>query len=92
MGSVRVTVIGRDECHLCDDATKLLEAVLPDFHNVILEKRKLEENAEWLEFYTDKVPVILIDGVEHGYWRVNEKIFRGALAQAGALPRTSDSE
>lgn len=92
MGSVRVTVIGRDECHLCDDATKLLEAVLPDFHNVILEKRKLEESAEWREFYTDKVPVILIDGVEHGYWRVNEKIFRGALAQAGALPRTSDSE
>lgn len=92
MGSVQVTVIGRDECHLCDDATRVIEGVLTGFHDVTLDKRKVEENPEWLEFYTDKVPVILIDGVEHGYWRVNEKIFRGALVQAGALPRESDSE
>jgi glutaredoxin len=92
MGSVQVTVIGRDECHLCDDATLVIEAVLTEFHDVTLDKRKVEENPEWLEFYTDKVPVILIDGVEHGYWRVNEKIFRGALVQAGALPHENDSE
>ncbi len=92
MGSVQVTVIGRDECHLCDDATRVIEEVLADFHDVTLDKRKVEESSEWLEFYTDKVPVILIDGVEHGYWRVNEEIFRGALAQAGALPRENDSE
>jgi len=92
MGSVQVTVIGRDECHLCDDATRVIEGVLTGFHDVTLDTRKVEENPEWLEFYTDKVPVILIDGVEHGYWRVNEKIFRGALVQAGALPRESDSE
>ena len=92
MGSVQVTVIGRDECHLCDDVTRVIEEVLTDFRDVALDKRKVEENPEWLEFYTDKVPVILIDGVEHGYWRVNEKIFRGALVQAGALPRESDSE
>jgi hypothetical protein len=52
----------------------------------------VEESSEWLEFYTDKVPVILIEGVEHGYWRVNEEIFRGSLLQAGALPREKDSE
>ncbi len=92
MGSVQVTVIGRDECHLCDDATRVIEEVLAAFHDVTLEQRKGEETSEWLEFYTDKVPVILIDGVEHGYWRVNEEIFRGALAQAGALPRENDSE
>ena len=92
MGSVQGTVGGRDECHLCDDATRVIEGVLTDFRDVTLDKRKVEENPEWLEFYTDKVPVVLIDGVEHGYWRVNEKIFRGALVQAGALPRESDSE
>jgi glutaredoxin len=92
MRSVQVTVIGKDECHLCDDATEIITAVLPDFRNVVLEKLKLQEDPEWVEFYSDKVPVILIDGVEHGYWRVNEQIFRGALAQAGALPHENDSE
>jgi glutaredoxin len=92
MRSVQVTVIGKDECHLCDDATEIITAVLPDFRNVVLEKLKLQEDPEWVEFYSDKVPVILIDGVEHGYWRVNEEIFRGALIQAGALPLENDSE
>lgn len=92
MESVQVTVIGRENCHLCDDAVQVIESVRADFGNVSLEKRLVDEKPEWLEFYTDKVPVILIEGVEHGYWRVNEDIFRGALVQAGALPRTNDSE
>jgi len=92
MGSVQVTVIGRESCHLCGDATDLIESVLTDFQNVSLEKRLVEESSEWLEFYTDKVPVILIEGIEHGYWRVNEEIFRGSLLQAGALPLEKDSE
>ncbi|MBT5576081.1 MAG: glutaredoxin family protein [Microbacteriaceae bacterium] len=92
MRNVAVTVIGREACHLCDDATDLITVVLEDFTNVSLEKRLVEEDPAWLEFYTDKVPVILIDGVEHGYWRVNEGIFRGALMAAGALSHEKKSE
>jgi glutaredoxin len=29
--------------------------------------------------YSDRVPVILIDGREHGYWRLEEKRFRAAI-------------
>jgi len=29
--------------------------------------------------YSDRVPVILIDGAEHGYWRLEEQRFRTAL-------------
>ena len=31
--------------------------------------------------YSDRVPVVLIDGKEHGYWRVEEPRFRTALAR-----------
>ena len=31
--------------------------------------------------YSDRVPVILIDGREHGYWRVEEQRFRAAIAR-----------
>jgi hypothetical protein len=30
--------------------------------------------------YGDQVPVILVDGREHGFWRVEEDRFRAALA------------
>ena len=31
--------------------------------------------------YSDRVPVILVDGREHGYWRVEEARFRKALGK-----------
>ena len=31
--------------------------------------------------YSDRVPVILIDGREHGYWRVEEPDSAGAIAR-----------
>jgi hypothetical protein len=31
--------------------------------------------------YGDRVPVILIDGCEHGYWKVEEQRLRAALAR-----------
>jgi hypothetical protein len=92
MGSVQVSVIGREGCHLCDEASAVIAVVTQDFSNVDTVHAMIEDNPDWLEFYSDKVPVILIDGVEHGYWRVNEDIFRGALVQAGALPRATESE
>jgi hypothetical protein len=30
--------------------------------------------------YSDRAPVILLDGKEHGYWRVEEDRLRAALA------------
>jgi hypothetical protein len=31
--------------------------------------------------FSDRVPVILLDGKEHGYWRVEEARLRKALAR-----------
>lgn len=91
MQTIVVTVISREGCHLCDDASAVIESILPGYQNVEIEHRMLEENPEWMSFYSDKIPVILIDGVEHGYWRVNEDIFTRALEAQGALSHHGDS-
>ena len=41
----------------------------------------VDADAELRAEYGDQVPVILIDGQEHGYWRVEEARFRAALAK-----------
>lgn len=47
--------------------------------------------------YGDRVPVILVDGREHGYWRVEEERLRRALAgdrwswRSGRTSRTAAS-
>ena len=37
-------------------------------------------SAEDLLAYSDMIPVTLIDGVQHDFWRVSERRLRGALS------------
>ncbi len=67
-----------------EEAADLIESVLPGYANVVLEKRLIEEKPEWLEFYTDKVPVILIDGVEHGFLASKRRDFPGSPCSGGS--------
>ena len=41
----------------------------------------MDSDPELRAEYGDRVPVIVIDGAEHGYWKVEEDRFRRALAR-----------
>jgi glutaredoxin len=92
MQSISVTIIGKPGCHLCDEASLVATSVLVGFSNVVLEHRDIEDNPEWPARYSEKVPVIQIDGADYGYWRIREENFRQALVGAGALLVETDSE
>ena len=63
--SPRVTLYGRAGCHLCEDAATELRRIDVAFTEVdITGDRDLEAD------YGDRIPVIMLDGKEHGYWRV----------------------
>ncbi len=74
----RVTLITRVGCHLCQDAeTRLAE--LRDELGFELELLDVDADRIRANEYSDRVPVFLIDGTEHGYWRLEEPRFRSAL-------------
>jgi glutaredoxin len=75
-----VTLVTRVGCHLCQDAEQLLRRLSGEL-GFRLETVDVDGNAELQDEYSDRVPVILIDGDEHGYWRVEEPRFRSALAR-----------
>jgi glutaredoxin len=79
-----VTLITRANCHLCADASALLAALATELGFGYVERDVDTDpslsTAERDE-YGDHVPVILIDGKEHGYWRVEEARFRKAVAR-----------
>lgn len=79
--SVTVTLIGKDGCHLCDDAKTVIDAVVADTPDVDVEEVSLADNPLWEELYGELIPVVLIDGVEHAHWRVDAESFREALAE-----------
>lgn len=75
-----VTLITRVDCHLCADAEQLLRRLAAELGFGYGELDVDTDPARRAE-YSDRVPVILIDGKEHGYWRVEEARFRKALAR-----------
>jgi glutaredoxin len=83
----RITLLARPGCHLCDDARKVISKVADDL-GVAWEERDITQSAADLREYWEKIPVTLVDGVQHDFWRVSEERLRQALfSPEGANPR-----
>ena len=80
MKARRVELITRAGCHLCEQASRTLLRLSAELGFGYREVDVDGDPALRAE-YSDHVPVILIDGREHGYWRVEEARFRRAIAR-----------
>jgi glutaredoxin len=78
----RLTLLGKPDCHLCDDARAVVESVLVDHPEVVFEERSILDDPELLAAYVEEIPVVLIDDRVHTIWRVDEARLRSALAAA----------
>lgn len=78
----QVTLLGRADCHACDVAKADLERICGEI-GVDLTVVDVDTDTELRAEYGDMVPVILINGEEHGYWKVEEERFRAALRSWG---------
>jgi hypothetical protein len=75
----RITLIGKPGCHLCDDARVVVERVAEDTGVGLLELSILDDQS-LAEQYSEQIPVVLVDGEQHDFWRVDEERLRAALA------------
>ncbi|MEC4020282.1 glutaredoxin family protein [Streptomyces sp. H27-D2] len=73
-----VTLIGKPGCHLCDDAERIIERICGEL-GAAWEKRDITQDEELHRKYWEQIPVILIDGAQHDFWRVDPKRLRAAL-------------
>ncbi|MFI6645806.1 glutaredoxin family protein [Streptomyces sp. NPDC050504] len=78
-GGVRmVTLVGKPGCHLCDDARGVVASVCGPL-GVAWEEKSIEDDAELHREYWEQIPVVLIDGEQHTFWRVDSDRLRRAL-------------
>lgn len=73
-----VTLIRKPDCHLCDDAQLVIEKVCADL-GVPWERKDITQDEELHRKYWEQIPVVLVDGAQHTFWRVNEDRLRSAL-------------
>jgi glutaredoxin len=67
----RLTLYTRDGCHLCEDAKAALARVAARTGEGFTEV-DISTDPELTAEYGDRIPVLMLDGAEHGYWRVEE--------------------
>jgi hypothetical protein len=77
--SARVTLYSRPGCHLCDDARTVVERVCADLGEAF-EELSIDGDPELQRLYGEEIPVTLVDGRRHDFWRVDEARLRAALA------------
>jgi glutaredoxin len=75
-----ITLLGKPGCHLCDDARAVVARVASDL-GVPWDERDVTLDPADHDEFGDRIPVVLLDGREHGYWTVDEARLRRDLAR-----------
>ncbi len=76
--SHRVVVLTRAGCHLCDDARAVVHGVCTA-RSITYAIEDVDADPELRRRYSDLVPVVLVDGVEHARYRVDARSLDRAL-------------
>jgi hypothetical protein len=77
--STRITLIGKPGCHLCDAARDVVRRVAQDTGTRWRELSILDD-PDLAREYAETIPVIMVDGAQHDFFRVDEQRLRAALA------------
>ena len=70
----RLTLYGRDGCHLCDDARAVLDRIGEPYAEV-----DIEADDELFKRYLERIPVVALDGEELFDFFVDEDALRARL-------------
>ncbi|MDQ2845740.1 MAG: glutaredoxin family protein [Actinomycetota bacterium] len=73
-----VTLLTRVGCHLCDTARAEVLAATTSA-GADWSETDVDTDPELRAEYGDRVPVVLVDGVEHGHFVVDRNKLRAAL-------------
>jgi len=74
----KVTVYSRSGCHLCEIAIDRIKSTMDEL-KFELDIKLIDNDIKLQEEYGEQVPVILIEGEVHDYWRVDLDRFTKAV-------------
>ncbi len=73
-----VTIYSRHGCHLCESALDTLQSLQVEL-SFEIEVIYIDGDEKLEQLYGEQVPVTLIGGEHHDFWRVDPERFRSSL-------------
>jgi hypothetical protein len=83
----RVVMYSRADCHLCDEARDVVAAVCAEAGEA-WQELDVDADPALVERYGEYVPVVEVDGVQQGFWRVDAARLARRLAGPSGRNRT----
>lgn len=82
-----LVLLTRPDCHLCDDARSVVSRVAAELH-IPWQEQDISGDTALEDRFSEEVPVVMIDGVQRDFWRIDEARLRRLLAErAPGVPR-----
>ena len=78
MSAPRVRLLTKPGCHLCDEARAVVARVAAELGEAWDEVDITTDDALFAAYW-EQIPVTLVDGRQHDFWRVDEARLRAAL-------------
>lgn len=92
---VRLTLLSKPGCHLCDAARDAVAQVVaglgPAASTVLVQELSILDDPELNARYWDEIPVVLVNDRVHTIWRVEPERLRSAIVDAAASTRDGAS-
>ncbi len=79
-----VVLYGRPDCHLCDEARRILKRLVTEVGDAELEERNIEDDDHLLREYLERIPVIKLDGLVIGELVPDPEALRNVLLNTAA--------
>jgi glutaredoxin len=74
---IHLVLIGRQGCHLCEDAQNVLAQVVARFAHehpgmeYVVEDLDIDQDENLRDKYAEEIPVLLLNGRAAGMWRLD---------------------
>ncbi|WP_415855616.1 glutaredoxin family protein [Sinomonas sp. G460-2] len=81
MRTPEIVLVARRECHLCEAAREVVARVAADA-GLEWTERLTDDDADLAARFAEEVPVVLVDGVQRDFWRIDEARLRRTVAAA----------
>ncbi|MFM7030632.1 MAG: glutaredoxin family protein [Micrococcales bacterium] len=84
---IQIDLIGKPGCHLCETAELELAGVLTEFSKlhpaaeIQLVQRSILDDPALAARHSEEIPVLLVNGQMHSYWRIDAKRLTAKLEE-----------
>jgi hypothetical protein len=84
MAKPEVVLITKADCHLCEEARDAVERVTSSL-GLTWSEQLVDQVPELRERYAEEIPVVLVDGIQRDFWKIDEirleRVLQRAMAQ-----------